>query len=62
MDLTPGPFPLGKGSLLVEQRRLVAYLDGLQVQVAKVRGLQEQGVRELEALIQFFWIRRFEES
>ena len=42
MDLTPGPFPKGKGSLLEEQRRLVAYLDGLQAQVAKVRGLQER--------------------
>ena len=30
MDLTPGPFPKGKGSLLVEQRRLVAYMDGMQ--------------------------------
>ena len=49
MDLTPGPFPKGKGSLLVEQRRLVAYLDGLQAQVAKVRGLQEESARELDA-------------
>jgi hypothetical protein len=50
-DLTPGPFPKGKGSLLDEQRRLVAYLDGLQVQVAKVHGLQEESARDLDAMI-----------
>jgi type I restriction enzyme S subunit len=35
----------------LEQRRLVAYLDGLQAQVAKLRGLQDQSARELEALM-----------
>lgn len=29
MDLTPSPFPNGKGSLLDEQRRIVAYLDSV---------------------------------
>jgi type I restriction enzyme S subunit len=37
--------------LLDEQRRIVAYLDGLQAQVAKVRGLQEESARELEAMM-----------
>ena len=36
---------------LEEQRRLVAYLDELQTQVAKVRGLQEESARELEAMM-----------
>jgi hypothetical protein len=36
---------------LEEQRRLVAYLDGLQAQVAKVCGLQEESARELEAMM-----------
>ncbi len=36
---------------LEEQRRLVVYLDGLQAQVAKVRGLQEESARELEAMM-----------
>ena len=59
MDLTPGPFPKGKGSLLVEQRRLVAYLDGLQAQVAKVRGMQDESARELDAMMPSILDRAF---
>jgi len=36
---------------LEEQRRLVAYLDGLQAQVSALRGLQGESARELEALL-----------
>jgi len=36
---------------LEEQRRLVAYLDGLQAQVSALRGLQGESARELGALL-----------
>jgi type I restriction enzyme, S subunit len=36
---------------LDEQRRLVAYLDGLQAQVAQLRALQEKSQKELDALM-----------
>jgi type I restriction enzyme S subunit len=36
---------------LEEQRRLVAYLDGLQAQVSALRGLQSESARELAALL-----------
>jgi len=36
---------------LEEQRRLVAYLDGLQPQVSALRGLQCESARELTALL-----------
>jgi type I restriction enzyme S subunit len=42
-----------------EQRQLVAYLDGLQAQVAKVRGLQEESARELEAMMPSILDRAF---
>ena len=44
---------------MVEQRRLVAYLDGLQAQVAKVRGLQEESARELDAMMPSILDRAF---
>lgn len=34
-----------------EQRRIVAYLDGLQAKVNALRGLQSQSQEELDALL-----------
>ena len=36
---------------LDEQRRIVAYLDGLQAKVNALRGLQSQSQEELDALL-----------
>lgn len=38
-------------TLLNEQRRVVAYLDGLQVKVNALRGLQSRSGEELDALL-----------
>jgi type I restriction enzyme S subunit len=39
------------GPPLEEQRRLVAYLDGLQAQVSRLRALQAASQQELDALM-----------
>ena len=47
MDLTPSPFPNGKGSLLDEQRCIVACLDSVQARLASLRELQSATGEEL---------------
>jgi type I restriction enzyme, S subunit len=50
-DLSPVPFPNGKGCLLNEQRRIVAYLDSVQARLASLRELQSAAGEELSALL-----------
>jgi hypothetical protein len=56
MDLSPVPFPNGKGCLLNEERRILAYLDSVQAWLASHKGmislreLQSQTQEELDAL------------
>ena len=50
-DLSPVPFPFGKGCLLDEQRRIVAYLDSVQARLASLRELQSATGEELSALL-----------
>jgi hypothetical protein len=42
---------LGEVEMRDEQRRIVAYLDGLQAKVNALRGLQSQSQEELDALL-----------
>jgi type I restriction enzyme S subunit len=51
------PFP--EGLLLNEQRRIVAYLDGLQAQVDALKKLQTQTAAELDALLPSILDRTF---
>jgi hypothetical protein len=56
-DLSPVPFPNGKGCLLDEKRYIVVYLDSIQVRLAShkemisLRELQSQTGEELDALM-----------
>ena len=50
-DLSPVPFPNGKGCLLDEQRRIVAYLDSVQARLASLRELQSATGEELSVLL-----------
>jgi hypothetical protein len=50
-DLSPSPFPNGKGSLLDEQRCVVAYLDSVQARLTSLRELQSATGEELSALL-----------
>ena len=50
-DLSPVPFPNGKGCLLDEGRRIVAYLDSVQARLASLRELQSATGEELDALL-----------
>ena len=50
---------LTSSTLLDEQRRIVAYLDGLQAKVNALRGLQSQSQEELGALLQSVLDRAF---
>ena len=55
MDLTPSPFPNGKGSLLDEQRSIVVDLDNVHAQLASLPAhalgrLQSQTQEELRPL------------
>ena len=43
------PFP--RKALVAEQRRIVAYLDGLQAKASRLKALQAQSAAELEALL-----------
>ena len=47
MDLSPVPFPNGKGCLLDEQRRIVANLGSVQARLASLRELQSATGEEL---------------
>ena len=58
-DLSPVPFPNGKGCLLNEQRRIVAYLDGVQARLSSLRELQTETQEELDALLPSVLDREF---
>lgn len=54
------PFPAKLS--LDEQRRIVAYLDGLQAQVDPLKKLQTQTAAELDALLPAILDRAFKEE
>lgn len=55
-DLRSVPVPVPS---LPEQRRIVAYLDGLQAKVDQLKQLQEQTAAELDALLPSILDRAF---